>query len=495
MTGAMKPGNLKHALKHEEEILGQILGTDGKQHLSSGQESQADAISDHQKFGSSAPCSSLNQSVTTVRELGVIRSTSVEMHNTVHTDVVSGSPEQLRQQAVEEKKMYKILKAQGKSEEALQAFKHGKELERQAGALEIAIRKSRRMASKASNSSSAAGTQNTDEREELGGKRKLPSQRSKNEKDNLAAELRDLGWSDADLHDADKKSAKVSLQGELSNLLGEITPKSSQGRKTGGIDKSQITAHKKKALLLKREGKLGEAKEELKKAKILEKQLEEQELLGEDEDSDDELSALIRSMDDYKQDDLLLDHAPDPDGNFNYFPGVIDDLAIDGNFEVTDDDVNDPELAAALKSFRWSEEDDQVTNHVMQSVAVDRDALQSQVLALKREALSQKQAGNTAEAMELLKKAKLLERDLETTLLVTSSLREYLRWEYKLSSSARIWSRSALNCPLILLKTRTTTSVRLLFSKNLKLSIHEDSQSKAKLAELPRIHFAKSKMS
>ncbi|XP_010913205.1 uncharacterized protein [Elaeis guineensis] len=406
-------GNLKLALKHEEEILGQILGTDGKQHLPSGEESHADAISDHQKFGSSASCSSLNESATPVRELGVIRSTSVEMHNIAHTDV-SGSPEELRQQAVEEKKMYKILKAQGKSEEALQAFKRGKELERQAGALEIAIRKSRRMASKASILSSTAGSQNTDESEELGSKRKLPSQRSKKEKDDLAADLRELGWSDADLHDADKKSAKVSLEGELSNLLGEITSRSSQGRKTGGIDKSQITAHKKKALLLKREGKLAEAKEELKKAKILEKQLEERELLGEDEDSDDELSALIRSMDDDKQDDLLLDHASDPDRSFNHFPGVIDDLAIDGNFDVTDDDMNDPELAAALKSFGWSEDDDQATDHVMQSVAVDRDALQSQVLALKREALSQKRAGNTAEAMELLKKAKLLERDMES---------------------------------------------------------------------------------
>ncbi|XP_008798841.1 uncharacterized protein LOC103713621 isoform X2 [Phoenix dactylifera] len=407
-------GNLKHALKHEEEILGQILGTDGKQHLSSGQESHADAISDRQKFGSSASCSSLNESATPFREVGIIKSTSVEMHNAAHTDVVSSSPEELRQQAVEEKKKYKILKAEGKSEEALQAFKRGKELERQAGALEIAIRKSRRMASKASNLSSTAGTQNTDESEELGSKRKLPSQRSKKEKDDLGAELRELGWSDADLHDADKKSVKLSLEGELSNLLGEVTPKSSQGGKTGGIDKSQITAHKKKALLLKREGKLAEAKEELKKAKILEKQLEEQELLGEDEDSDDELSALIRGMDDDKQDDLVLDHAPDPDRNFNHFLGVIDDLSIDGNFEVTDDDINDPELAAALKSFGWSEEDDQATNHVMQSVAVDREALQSQVLALKREALSQKRAGNTAEAMELLKKAKLLEKDLES---------------------------------------------------------------------------------
>lgn len=409
-------GNPKQALKHEEEILGQILGTDGKQPVSSGQESHADAISDCQKFGSTASCSNLNEeSATPVREGNITRSISVEMHNTALTDIGSGSPEELRQQAVEEKKKYKILKAEGKSEEALQAFKRGKELERQAGTLEIAIKKRHRMASKASNLSSVASNPRRDESEESGSKRKLPSQKSKEGKDDLATELRELGWSDVDIHDADKKSAKLSLEGELSNLLGETNQKSSQGRRKGGFDKSQITAHKKKALLLKREGKIAEAKDELKKAKILEKQLEEQELLGEDEDSDDELSALIRSMDGDKQDDLLLDHAPDPDTNFNHFLSVTDDLVVDGNFEVTDDDLNDPELAAALKLFGWSEEDHgQATNHVEKSVALDREALQGQVLSLKREALSQKRSGNSAEAMELFKKAKLLERDLES---------------------------------------------------------------------------------
>jgi len=60
-------------------------------------------------------------------------------------------------------------------------------------------------------------------------------------------------------------------------------------------------AHKRQALALKREGKLAEAKDELRKAKILEKQAEEMALLGqadgEDEASDDdELHALIRGL-------------------------------------------------------------------------------------------------------------------------------------------------------------------------------------------------------
>lgn len=41
------------------------------------------------------------------------------------------SPEKLCQQALDEKRKYKVLKGEGKSEEALRTFKRGKELERQ----------------------------------------------------------------------------------------------------------------------------------------------------------------------------------------------------------------------------------------------------------------------------------------------------------------------------------------------------------------------------
>lgn len=63
----------------------------------------------------------------------------------------------------------------------------------------------------------------------------------------------------------------------------------------------QVTAHKRQALALKREGKLIEAKDELRKAKILEKQAVEMALLGpasdDDEASDeDEIRALIRGL-------------------------------------------------------------------------------------------------------------------------------------------------------------------------------------------------------
>ncbi|KAJ8628070.1 hypothetical protein MRB53_021377 [Persea americana] len=404
----------KLALKHEDDVLNEILGSDGNQPVPSAWESNADMLSDIQRAVSTA--SSSNLDVETVHEGSkgdAIPSTSIDVHNHIINEMGSSSPEELRQQALEEKKKYRILKGEGKSPEALQAFKRGKELERQAQALELALRKSRRKAS--TMSSLAATRKSNNSNHESGRKDNLIPSTSKGEKDDLVAELRELGWSDADMHDTDKKPVKMSLEGELSSLLGEIPRKSSLGRGTTTIDKTQVLAHKKNALRFKREGKLDEAKEELKRAKVLEKQLEEQELLADADESDDELSALIRSMDDddAKHDAFSLNHKKDPGLDIANLAGVADDLTFDGNFDVTDDDMNDPEIAAALKSFGWTEDANHLENTESESVPVDAEALRSEMLSLKREALNLKRAGNVSQAMEQLKKAILLERDLE----------------------------------------------------------------------------------
>ncbi|GLT83138.1 hypothetical protein SLE2022_014470 [Rubroshorea leprosula] len=362
-------GSSKLTLKHEDEVLNQILGSDERESSSSGQASKNHSSDDMQN------------------------------------EMTSASPEELRQRALDEKKKYKILKGEGKPEEALRAFKRGKELERQANALEISMRKNRK---KVLQSGSIGDILGEDAPSGSGRKNNLPRQVGK-DKDDLAAQLRELGWSDMDFRDDDKKAAGMSLEGELSSLLGEIPRKTD----THGTDKTEVVALKKKALMLKREGKLAEAKEELKRAKVLEKQLEEQELLAGAEDSDDELSAIIRSMDNDKQDEMLiqLDHSEKFD--FNHLAGTTDDIVIDGNFEVTEEDMEDPELATALKSLGWTEDSSHAEIIVPQSALVDREALSSEILSLKREALNQKRAGNVSEAMAQLKKAKLLERDLE----------------------------------------------------------------------------------
>ncbi|CAA2978143.1 nucleo TPR [Olea europaea subsp. europaea] len=388
-------GGSKLASKKEDEILNQILGDE-------------DMLSDPQ-LTSSASCSNVKE--TSTKNGGDIgRSTSFDQPAQALTEVGSATPEDLRQQALVEKKKYRTLKAEGKSEEALRAFKWGKELERQAGALEVYLRKRRRMVS--SSSSTNDIQQIRDDSISSGENNKFPIQKSK-EKDDLAAELKELGWSDFDLLDSEKRPAVKSLEGEFSSLLEEIPQKPNKEKGVVATDKSQVIAHKKKALELKHEGKLAEAKEELKRAKILERKIEEEEFLGEAEDSDDELSALIRSMDDDKHDDLSAQYKHDINFDFDNLVGVADDVAVDGIFEVTDEDMGDPEIASALKSLGWTEDSTYTEDSGIKVGPLNRESLLTEVQSLKRKALNQKKAGNTREALALLKKAKVLEVELQ----------------------------------------------------------------------------------
>ncbi|XP_057981603.1 uncharacterized protein LOC131166953 isoform X2 [Malania oleifera] len=397
--------------KYEDEVLNQILGEDGKQSFSLAQESAVSVSSGIPRATSGASCSNIQEVATQYNGGEVLKSLSMDEPNHAMGEMGSTSPEELRQQALDEKKKYKILKGEGKANEALKAFKRGKELERQAGALELLLRKNRR---KALSSSSIAEIQKVkDVTKEPGSKNKHSPQMGK-EKDELAAELRELGWSDADIHDGDKKPTSMSLEGELCTLRGEFSQKSNPDNGTHSMDKTQVIALKKRALLLKRQGKLAEAKEELKRAKILERQLEEQEFLAEAEDSDDEISSLIRSMDVDKQDDLSVGYDPVHAFDLNHLVGVGDDFSVD-NFEVTDEDLDDPEMAAALKSMGWTEDSNQPEEIISESTPIDRGAVSSQIQSLKRDAVNQKRAGNAAEAMQLLKKAKILERDLDNS--------------------------------------------------------------------------------
>ncbi|KAI6694082.1 hypothetical protein NL676_021792 [Syzygium grande] len=339
-------GSSRVTSKNEDEVLAQLLAGDAKG-SSSRADSDADIVSGSERTisGASSFDSQEYVDIDSLRETG------------------SATPEELRQQAVDLKKKYKILKGEGKPEEALKAFKRGKELERQADALEIALRKSRRKVLPAEKRISAEP-----------GREKKPQVGNDKGKDDLLSELRELGWSEMDLHNEDKKPTSTTVEGELSALIGELPQKPNDGKTKQGIDKSQITAHKRRALMLKREGKLAEAKEELKKAKVLEKQVEEQELLAEAEDSDDELSALVRSMDDDKQENL----PQHKQHNFRLddLIGVAGNLDEDSNFEVTDEDMADPEMAATLKSLGWAEDYD--TELATQSIPFDRGTLSAE---------------------------------------------------------------------------------------------------------------------
>ncbi|XP_027920945.1 uncharacterized protein LOC114178977 isoform X1 [Vigna unguiculata] len=379
-------GSLKSAPNDEDEVLNQILGQ------------TSDKVASRQKSVGIASSSSTSNDDGEIQNI-----VSNGKPNLLGIDLGSTTPEELRKQALEEKKQHRILKGEGKSGEAMKAFKRGKELERQADALEIHLRKVRKKSLPSGNLSDLHNKGNPVESDR---KTKSLSHVGR-EKDDLTSELRELGWSDMDIRNEEKKPANLSLEGELSSLIGEIFTKSGE-QKVSRIDKSQVVALKKNALLLKREGKLAEAKEELKRAKILEKELEEQELLAGAEDSDDELSALIRGMDDDKELPNLHDHGHGFD--FERLLATSDDL--DGNFEVTDEDMMDPEIAGALESLGWTEPE----NTSSKSQTFNKEALLDEIQSLKREALNQKRAGNAEEAMTFLKKAKLLERDLNSSI-------------------------------------------------------------------------------
>lgn len=404
-------GGSKLTAKDEDEVLNQILGNEGKPPMSSKSASAMDMLSSSQHTSSTSY--SNIQEISSQDDRG-------DMHKSLPHDqppdisslLADATPEDLRQQAVEEKKKYRTLKAEGKPEEALRAFKRGKELEKQAGALELSIRKNRRKASSFNNSSELLSSKDDSKSSSLDDK--LYPQRS-HEKDDLAADLRELGWSDLDLRDADKKPTTLSLEGELSSLIGEVPQRANAEKRTHGVDKSQVTAHKRKALELKRQGNLAEAKEELKRAKVLEKQIEEQELLGDDEDSDEEFAALMRSVNVDKNDDSSIGYNLDHGFDFGHLGDLGGDHGFDGNLEVTADDMDDPEMAAALQSLGWTEEITHPEESDSGIVPTHSEDLLNEIQSLKKEALNQKRAGNNREALGLFRKAKLLEKELESS--------------------------------------------------------------------------------
>ncbi|KAH6834783.1 phosphoinositide binding protein [Perilla frutescens var. hirtella] len=390
-------GGSKNASKKDDEILNQTLGSEN-------------TYSSSQK--SSASCSNTSEVASQVDGTNIIRNLSLDKSTDTPTETGSATPADMRQQALLEKQKYKTLKAEGKPEEALKAFKKGKELERQAAALEITLRKNSKKALSSSNIDDIQ--QNNDEAKASGPKNKLPSQKSKGTND-LSAELKELGWSDLDLHDAEKKPGTMSLEGELSSLLREVYKKPDKEKRIVSTDKSEVIAHKKRALELKRAGNLVEAKEELKRAKILERKIEEEELLGGSDDSDDELSSLVRSMDADERADFSGTYKSNMNFDFDQLIGMADDIAIDGKFEITDDDMNDPEMFSALKSLGWEEDAMDSEDLDSQAASSKRESLVTEIQSLKREALNQKRSGNSADALALLRKAKQLEKDLENS--------------------------------------------------------------------------------
>jgi len=145
--------------------------------------------------------------------------------------------------------------------------------------------------------------------------------------------------------------------------------------------KQQILAQKRKALALKREGKIAEARAELGEAKKLEQQLEH-----------------LNSPSAVAQAPVLK--VPEPT-----FDGKVEEN--EENVEVTDQDMRDPEMMAALRAMGFG--DDEPTPSVSKPDPVEEASLKQQILGIKRQALALKREGRLDEAREALRRAKVLE--------------------------------------------------------------------------------------
>lgn len=362
------------------------------------------------------------------------------------------SPARLHEQAQEEKKRYSALKKQGKDADALKAFKRAKELERQAEAREKEIRHQRRISAGSSSQFLGQHSKTSPSREdpelssfsrkesELGDnlkKRRAASQDQvkekvpASEKDDFLHDLKALGWSDKEIREAEKKPVPKTEEQLLAELTAEVHPKlgrpaTSTAPGAGATMSAQILAHRRQALVFKREGNMIEAKEELRKAKLLEKQAEEMAVLGQGEgddeaSDDDDLVALIRGL---EKEEKLKGNAGKggtsqsiPE-DFSLFSSFVDDDG-DAHVEVDDDDLHDPEMVAALRAMGWEEEGaglerkSKIQPKVSKSTQSIEPTLKEQILALKRKALGFKREGKIAEARAALGEAKMLEQQLE----------------------------------------------------------------------------------
>ena len=166
-------------------------------------------------------------------------------------DVEPLSPTKLHEQAQEEKKKYTALRKQGKDSEAMKAFKRAKELDRQAEALEKEIKQRRRVsagpsspivghqskmhASKLNRDSLALDSSSLSKEkvEPVASGRKtkastreeVTEKQSLNEKEDLLKDLKELGWTDKEIREAEKNPVAKTEEQLLAELAAEVRPK------------------------------------------------------------------------------------------------------------------------------------------------------------------------------------------------------------------------------------------------------------------------------
>lgn len=252
-------------------------------------------------------------------------------------------------------------------------------------------------------------------------------------------------------------NAQRNTGGESEAASKSVSPEKNTA---DGIDaqKAQVLAHKRKAIALKREGKLAEARDELRRAKLLENSLE-----GEPEPLNSEAGTTVppsattpetishaqesitnqqRSQkpvsgrDRFKLQQESLAHKrnalklrregkiEESEAELELARALESQLEESGNqgaskMEGTGDtgveDLLDPQLVSALKSIGWEDGDlGAQPPKKPEAPQGERAHLEEMIKAEKVRALSLKREGRQAEALEALRSAKRLEKKLAT---------------------------------------------------------------------------------
>jgi hypothetical protein len=229
-----------------------------------------------------------------------------------------------------------------------------------------------------------------------------------------------------------------SLGGEVGSLIAHDTtrmmkssPSQNTNAKSNPISKpapksrlmiqKELLAIKKKALALKREGRLDVAEEELKKGKVLEQQLEE-----------------IDNASNVKGKQVAVG-SKNPDLE-NEHPSISGSPPIrEGEEDVTDQDMHDPAYLSLLRNLGWKDDDNEhanspfnppkesdnlstqtinplvtrsTSNISLRTPRRSKGEIQRELLGLKRKALTLRREGKIDEAEEVLIAAKALETQI-----------------------------------------------------------------------------------
>ncbi|PQP92165.1 uncharacterized protein Pyn_15276 [Prunus yedoensis var. nudiflora] len=291
-------------------------------------------------------------------------------------------------------------------------------------------------------------------------------------------QLGSLTFSNEDL--ASQDNAKIhkrkiqfwSIRREM--LMKQIRFRNLLPRATRSAIRQEILAFKRKALALKREGKLTEAREELWQAKLLEKRLEDDSPQSKTTSSDVVLGSSdspqsktttsagqkdhgspsldpkpLSSRDRFKLQQESLGHKrqamklrregrmEEAEAEFELAKALENQLELPAQDSTTVDKVEplddvsvegllDPQLLSALKAIGIDDasilsqgpgrpEPSKVNAGKSNNPTHDRSQLEEQIKAEKVKAVNLKRAGKQAEALDALRKAKLLEKKLNSS--------------------------------------------------------------------------------